>query len=98
MSTSIGANCRLIRPGNTYEGKQGFSYSKGIAKETAGSTGISMFLLTVPPGGRSEAQKHESHETAIYSLSGEAHAWYGERLENHVIVKAGEMFYTPAGM
>ena len=90
--------CRLVRPGGTYEGKQGFSYFEGIAAETVGSSGICMHLLTIPPGGRAKAHKHESHETAIYALSGESHVWYGERLENHAIVRAGEMFYIPAGV
>ncbi|MYZ47397.1 cupin domain-containing protein [Propylenella binzhouense] len=90
--------CHIVRPGSTYDGKQGFSYFEGIAAETVGSAGICMHLLTIPPGGRARAHKHESHETAIYVLSGESHTWYGERLEHHVVVKAGEMFYIPAGM
>ena len=57
-----------------------------------------MHLLTIPPGGRAKAHMHESHETAIYVLSGETHTWFGERLESHVIVRAGEMFYIPAGV
>jgi len=55
-------------------------------------------VLTVPPGGRSKAHKHETHETAIYIISGETNAWYGERLENHVVIRTGEMFYIPAGV
>ena len=90
--------CKLIEPAGAYDGKQGFRYFEGISSETAGSTGICMHLLTIPPGGRAKAHKHEHHETAIYVLSGEAHTWYGERLENHVIVGAGSMFYIPAGM
>ena len=90
--------CRVVRPGATYDGKQGFSYFEGIARETVGSSGICMHLLTIPPGGRAKAHMHETHETAIYMLSGEAHTWYGANLEHHVIVKAGEMFYIPAGV
>lgn len=90
--------CHIIRPGDTYEGKQGLSYFAGIAAESVGSTGICMHLLTMPPGARAKAHLHESHETAIYMLSGEAHTWYGDLLENHVIVKAGEMMYIPAGV
>ena len=92
------ATCRLIRPGGTYHGKQGFDYFEGIAKETVGSTGLCMHLLTIPPGGRAKAHKHEHHETAIYVLSGVGHTWHGDRLENLAIVKAGEMFYIPAGV
>jgi uncharacterized RmlC-like cupin family protein len=53
--------CHVLRPGTTYAGKQGFSYFEGIAKETVGSQGICMHLLTVPPGGRAKAHMHESH-------------------------------------
>ncbi|WP_275784323.1 cupin domain-containing protein [Pararhizobium gei] len=98
MTQSSQPTCRIVRPGGTYDGKQRFSYFGGIAAETVGSSGICMHLLTIPPGGRAKAHKHASHETAIYMLSGEAHTWYGERLENHVIVRAGEMFYIPAGV
>ncbi|MEE2952308.1 MAG: cupin domain-containing protein [Pseudomonadota bacterium] len=90
--------CRLIRPQSAYDGKQGFSYFEGIAKETVGSTGICMHLLTIPPGGRAKAHLHESHETAIYVVSGISGTWYGERLENHAIVAAGDLFYIPAGV
>jgi uncharacterized RmlC-like cupin family protein len=90
--------CQIVRPSGTYEGKQGFSYFEGIAKETVGSNAICMHLLTIPPGGRAKVHKHESHETAIYLMSGEAHVWFGERLEQHVVQQAGEMFYIPAGV
>jgi uncharacterized RmlC-like cupin family protein len=90
--------CKIIRPGDTYEGKQGFSYFEGIAAETVEAQAICMHLLSIPPGGRAKAHLHANHETAIYVISGEAHTWYGEGLSEHVIVKAGEFFYIPAGM
>ncbi|MBO0905525.1 cupin domain-containing protein [Jiella sonneratiae] len=92
------ADCRLIRPASTYDGKQGFSYFEGIARQTAGSTGICMHLLTIPPGGRAKAHLHESHETAIYVISGVSGTWYGKDLERHAVVAAGDLFYIPAGM
>ena len=90
--------CHLIRPESSYEGKQGLSYFTGIAAETVGSTGICMHLLTMPPGARAKAHMHESHETAIYVLSGEVHTWYGDRLEQQTVAKAGDLFYIPAGV
>jgi len=90
--------CHLIRPESSYEGKQGLSYFTGIATETVGSTGICMHLLTMPPGARARAHMHESHETAIYVLSGEVHTWYGDRLEQQTVAKAGDLFYIPAGV
>src|SRR5947209_1521232 len=90
--------CRVIRPTSTYEGKQGFNYFEGLASETVGSQGICMHLLTIPPGGRAKAHKHESHETAIYVISGEGGMWYGDRLEEYVVVHAGEFLYIPAAV
>lgn len=90
--------CRVIRPGTTYDGKQGLSYFEGICAENTGAQGISMMLLTIPPGGRAHAHLHEDHETAIYVLSGEAEMWYGENLSDHLTVRAGEFLYIPAGV
>ena len=98
MQKPAEATCRIVRPGGTYGGKQGFDYFEGIAEETVGAKGICMHLLTIPPGGRARAHKHDSHETAIYVMSGETHTWFGERLEHRVVVRAGEMFYIPAGV
>jgi uncharacterized RmlC-like cupin family protein len=98
MAVQPKSECRLLRPHAAFDGKQGLRYQEGISAETVGSTGICMHVLTMPPGARAKAHLHEAHETAIYMLSGEAHTWYGDRLENHVIVRAGELFYIPAGV
>lgn len=98
MDTIDKPTCRVIRPHDTYDGKQGFSYFAGIASETVGSKGICMHLLTIPPGRRAKAHMHESHETAIYILSGEVHTWYGDRLEQHMVNRAGELVFIPAGV
>ena len=86
MPASSKPTCRLIRPDSTYDGKQGLSYFEGIAAETVGSQGICMHLVTIPPGARAKAHLHESHETAIYVLSGEAVTFYGENLEEQATI------------
>ena len=98
MDAKSERTCRIVKPHHTYGGKQGLSYFEGIAAETVGSTGICMHILTIPPGARAKAHLHEEHETAIYMLSGEAHTWYGDALQEHVIVHAGELFYIPPGV
>lgn len=98
MTSERKSTCTIIRPGSTYDGKQGFSYFEGISAQSAGSQGVCMHLLTIPPGGRAKAHLHMHHETAIYVLSGEAQMWYGEGLREHLTVKAGEFLYIPAGM
>jgi uncharacterized RmlC-like cupin family protein len=87
-----------VRAEGTFEGKQGFRYFEGVAQETVGSTHICMHLLTIPPGGRAKAHKHEKHETAIYVLEGKARMWFGQKLEEVMEVKAGDMVYIPADM
>ena len=98
MDTLTAPTCRLLRTDGSYSGKQGFDYFSGISAETAGAQGICMHLLTIPPGGRAKAHLHESHETAIYVISGEAEMYYGDRLEHHMVAKAGDWVYIPAGV
>lgn len=90
--------CKMIRPANTYDGKQGFSYFEGLSAQSVGSQGLCMHLLTIPPGGRAKAHLHEHHETAIYVISGKSEMWYGDNLSEYMIVKSGEFLYIPAGM
>ncbi|OAH59651.1 cupin [Domibacillus aminovorans] len=92
------STCRLIRSAKTYHGKQGFDYLGAISKESVGSKGICMHLLTIPPGQRAKAHLHQDHETAIYMLQGKSAMWYGEKLEQHMNVDEGDFLYIPAGM
>lgn len=94
------ANCVIIRPTeqSAFAGKQGLDYFAGIAAETAGSQAICMHMLRMPAGARAKAHHHESHETAIYMLSGTVEMYYGHQLEQHAVVHAGEYVYIPAGM
>lgn len=92
------ATCRILRPTDTYDGKQGFTYNAGIAAESVGSKAICMHLLTIPPGGRAKAHKHATHETAILMTEGVTVMYWGERLENRMEARAGDMIYIPADM
>lgn len=95
---TVKATCRLIRPNSSYDGKQGLTYLEGISTETVGSRAICLHVLTMPPGARAKAHLHQDHETAIYVLSGEVVTWFGDGLENHILAKAGDLFYIPAGV
>jgi len=90
--------CRVLEAGAPFVGKQGFTYKPAVSAETVASRGLHMQLLTIPPGGRAKAHKHEAHETAIYVLSGEGCMWWGERLEHHLVSPAGAFVYIPADM
>jgi uncharacterized RmlC-like cupin family protein len=87
-----------VRPGSESNAKQQLLHAPGISADTVGAKGIHMQLVTIPPLGRAKAHKHEGHETAIYMLSGKSGVWFGEELEQHLFVSAGEFFYIPANM
>ena len=89
-------SCRKVRSGPEFVGKQGLTYAPGISAESVGSRGIHLQTLSMPPGARAKAHKHEAHETAIYVLSGEAGMWFGERLEEHLSMGPGDYLYIPA--
>ncbi|MDB5596119.1 MAG: cupin protein [Hyphomicrobiales bacterium] len=90
--------CHVIKAGLEFIGKQALSYTPGISAETVASKGIHLQLVTIPPGGRAKAHKHEAHETALYVLSGESGMWYGETLQDHLVAGAGDFVYIPPGM
>ena len=90
--------CRVVRPGPAFTGKQELLYAPGISAESAGSTGLHLQMVTIPPGARAKAHKHEGHETAIYALTGISRMWWGERLEHHAEIKPGDYLYIPAGV
>src|SRR5262245_14924176 len=87
--------CIVIQASETHMGKQGLPYFRGISSTSAGAQGLCMHLLTIPPGERGRAHLHANHETAIYILRGEAEMWYGERLQQHLVVHPGDLLYIP---
>jgi uncharacterized RmlC-like cupin family protein len=90
--------CLVVPPGHSYQGKQALFYEPGVSADTVGATGIHMQLATLPPLGRAKAHKHAAHETALYVMSGRSGVWFGEDLEQHVFVNAGEFLYIPANV
>jgi uncharacterized RmlC-like cupin family protein len=98
MSKQEISACRVVRAGKTAKGKQELFYNVDVSSESVGAHGIHIQIVTIPPGARAKAHKHEAHETAIYALRGESHVWHGERLEHHSVVKPNDFFYIPANV
>ena len=90
--------CAVIRPSDIAKSKQGLACRAGVSAESAGARRICMHLVTIPPGTRARAHKHDGHESAIYVLSGVSEVWYGQALGEHAIVRAGDFLYIPAGV
>jgi uncharacterized RmlC-like cupin family protein len=92
------AECRLIRGGEGFRGKQGLDYFAGVSAETVGASGICMHLLEMPPGVSAKPHYHEAHETAIFVLEGDAAMRHGDDLERVMTMGAGDFVYIPAGV
>jgi uncharacterized RmlC-like cupin family protein len=90
--------CRIVRAGEEFNGKQGHLLAPGISAQSAGARRLNLQIARLRPGMRSKAHKHAGHETAIYVLSGKSGMWYGDRLEKHLIVAAGDFLYIPANL
>jgi uncharacterized RmlC-like cupin family protein len=96
MTASTTDAVRVIRPGQTYVGKQGFAYGAGVSAETAGARGICMNVLPMPAGIRAKVHCHEGIETISYMLEGECEVYYGDTVERSVLVRQGDHVYLPA--
>lgn len=89
---------RAIRPDREVLTRQRLHYFFGISGETVGASGMSMHLVTIPPGAKSEPHYHVGYETGIYVLEGKVLTRWGAKLENEVISEAGEFLFIPAGV
>ena len=85
-----------VRPTVPAETLQRLPNFVGISELTAGSLGISMNLVVIPPGGQAEPHLHLGFETAIYLLQGDVETRYGEQLRHTQVNHAGDFIYIPA--
>lgn len=84
-----------IRPASTTMTKQGLPNFFGVSEASAGSTGLAMNLVVIPPGARANAHYHAGFETAIHLLKGRVKTLYGRGLRQEVIHEAGDFIFIP---
>jgi uncharacterized RmlC-like cupin family protein len=87
-----------VRPGVTTDTLQRLPNYVGISETTAGSKGISMNMVVIPPGAKAKPHYHEGYETAIYMLKGRVETLYGDNLARSVVNEAGDFIFIPAGV
>jgi uncharacterized RmlC-like cupin family protein len=87
-----------IRPDIEVATLQRLPYFIGISGQTVNAAGLSMHLVVIPPGARSEPHLHLGYETGIYVLEGEVLTRWGAELENEVVSRAGEFLFVPPGV
>jgi len=98
MSASATARVAVIKPGQTYLGKQGIVYGAGASAETVGAEKVCMNVMPMPPGARAKVHYHKDIETIAYMLEGECAVYYGDDLEQRIHVNTGEHVFCPANV
>ena len=87
-----------VHPTQEVMTRQKLPYFFGISGATAGTTGISMNLVVIPPAASAEPHFHKDYETAIYILKGQVETRYGKGLRRSIINTAGDFLFIPAGV
>jgi uncharacterized RmlC-like cupin family protein len=87
-----------VRPTETINTVQKLPNYVGISEKTAGSKGISMNIVVIPPSAKAEPHFHDGFETAIYLIKGSVQTFYGENLSKSVVNKQGDFIYIPDGV
>jgi uncharacterized RmlC-like cupin family protein len=90
--------CVLVEAGEAAEGRTGVTYAAGISAASAGAKGLCLQLASLPPGARARAHQHDEHESAAYVIEGAMVLWFGERLDQQLLARAGDFAYIPSGV
>lgn len=87
-----------VRPDTEFLSLQKLPNFAGVSADTAGSAGISMNMVIIPPGGMAEPHLHKGFETAIFLLQGRVMTRFGEGLRECAINEEGDFIFIPAGL
>lgn len=94
----VDAELITIRPDSEVMTRQNLPYFLGISGNTAGTRGLSMHLVVIPPGAIATPHFHQNFETGIYVLAGRVETRYGKTLEKRVVNQAGDFLFIPPGV
>jgi uncharacterized RmlC-like cupin family protein len=87
--------CITVRPDREVLTRQRLPYFVGISEATAGTKGLSMHMVVIPPSGMAAPHCHRDFETAIYVLEGRVETRYGPGLAQSVVNVAGDFLFIP---
>jgi len=90
-----GKDIVTVRAIEATRSKQALTIFTGISANTAGTKGLSLLKVIIPPGGSAEAHVHKGYESAVYLLQGRVETRYGEGLKKSVVNVAGDFIFIP---
>ena len=95
MRNNSTPSVKAIRPKRETLTRQNLPYYVGVSGETAGARGLSMHMVVIPPGAKSQPHSHQGYETAIYVLQGHVETRYGPGLAQSIVSEAGDFLFIP---
>jgi uncharacterized RmlC-like cupin family protein len=87
-----------VRPEDNFTTKRNLNYFPGLSERTAGTNGLSMMVVHIPPGGKAEPHYHDGFEAGIYILEGKVDNLFGEGLKESVVTEKGDFLFIPPGV
>ena len=84
-----------VRVTEAIQSKQALPVFPGISVNTAGTKGLSLLKVVIPPGSSAKAHVHKGFESAVYLLQGRVETRYGEGLKKSVVNVAGDFIFIP---
>lgn len=95
MQAASGSEVQAIRPDREVLTRQRLPYFVGLSGQTVGARGLSMHIVVIPPGARSDPHFHRGYETGIYVIEGRVQTRYGPGLAQSVVSEAGDFLFIP---
>jgi uncharacterized RmlC-like cupin family protein len=87
---------KVIRPGGDHEEPRGVVGGHEVSRATTGgASNIFMGIFRLPAGARSRPHYHANCESACYMLRGQMRIRWGDRLEQVVELREGDMLWVP---
>ena len=87
-----------IRGGGGKRDWNGIHYKQGMSSKNVGSTGLSVNVATIPPGGVAYAHIHDGFEVMLYILEGNVRHEFGDHLKESLENQAGDFIYIKPGV
>lgn len=88
----------IVRAGEAVQGAQRLAYAPGVTATTTAAAGLCLTSAVLPVGARSACHLHRGIESAGFVVSGRLETWWGDALEGHAVLEAGDFAYIPADL
>ena len=94
----MGGAVEVVRAGRATQRAQQLAYAPGVTSATTSTGALCLTGAVLPVGARSACHLHHSIESAGYVVSGRVETWWGDALEGHAVLEAGDFAYIPADL